>query len=222
MKLKKIPLATYLLLFSLHGYAQSLTGPLLGCRIETEGKDSKVTSFTRHPDAGEMTYASSNEKIAKIDLKTGVIDAISIGLVTITATQKASTTTKGDTKSCSLNVVAAPSTLTWSVADQEATYKEGGPVEIKIQAPVSSTKRPITYTSDKPHVANFLRVSDGQVIIKIVAPSNGTWVTFTAQQAGDGKYNENQATFKLKIMKEGGITFTPGNDNKIPSRVASL
>lgn len=215
MKLNQIHIAASLLLFAVNGYAQN-AGNLASrpCLLVKQGQDWKVNSFTLHRLAGEMTYASSDERIAKIDQRTGVIQPKAKGAVTITATQAGSTKAKGDKKSCALAIVSASSFLTWAVGEKTVMYEENKKVEVN--EPTGSTKRPITYTSDKPNVANVLRVDGGKVIIDILdADTDG--VTFTAQQEANDIYDKVKATFKLKINpQEGGIVFTAGNSGEIP------
>ncbi len=214
MKLKQIHIAASLLLFAVNGYAQS-SGKLASppCLLVMQGQDWKVNSFTPHRLAGEMTYASSDERITKIDQRTGVIQPKAKGTVTITATQAASTKAKGDKKSCALAVVSAPSSLTWAVSDTTVKYEENKKVEVN--EPTGSTKRPITYTSDKPNVANVLRVDGGKVIINILDAHNDP-VTFTAQQEADGIYEKVTAIFKLKVNpQDGGIGFEAGKDGEV-------
>lgn len=215
MKLNPIHLAASLLLFAVNSYAQNV-GKLASppCLLVMQGQDWKVNSFTPHRLAGEMTYASSNESIAKIDQKTGVIQPKAKGSVTITATQAGSKKAKGDAKSCSLVVVSASSSLTWAVGEKTMTYEEGGTLEVDVAR--GSTNRPITYTSDKPGVANVLGVHDGKVTIRIL-DADDDWITFTAKQDADGIYEKVTAIFKLKINPQPGrIDFKAGVDNKIP------
>ena len=160
-----------------------------------------------------MTYASSKPEFATVDSSTGVLNVVAAGTTTITATQIPTKKAKGDTKSCSLTLVPA-TTLTW-INDQTIIYADNKTISMDVAS--SNSKGTIRYKSDNQNVAEFMRVENGKVFIKIkdgtFDPSSGqhTPVVFTAMQDANGAYGAMTATFSLKIdQADNDITVTEG------------
>lgn len=126
---------------------------------------SETLIATVIPDSAtnkNVTWKSSNEKVAKVD--NGKVTAISAGDAKITVT-----TEEGNkTATCTVTVVAAPVKVTGVTLDKTATtLKSGESLALKATvAPADATNKNVSWSSNDTSVATV----DSNGVVKAVAP----------------------------------------------------
>jgi hypothetical protein len=169
-----------------------------------ETKTLKAT-VTPSNSTDAVRYYSSDEKIATVDAKTGVVTAVGAGEATITAYAKAN--------------AAAPNSSQWNVTD---TVKVTVPVGIASVKQNSSTEVAATFNtnmaSDKVKASDFSIVNDAtkQVIAIKEAKADGTGVVklTTFANMADGKtynvtYNKKTVQFVATDGVVASLSITP-------------
>ncbi|SHK68469.1 Ig-like domain (group 2) [Anaerocolumna jejuensis DSM 15929] len=169
-----------------------------------ETKTIKAT-VTPSNSTDAVRYYSSDEKIATVDVKTGVVTAIGAGEATITAYAKAAST--------------APNTSQWNVTD---TVKVTVPVGLASVKQNSSTELAATFNtnieSGKVTASDFSIVNDAtkQVIAVKEAKADGTGVVklTTFSNMSDGKtytvtYNKKSVQFTATDGVVASLAITP-------------
>lgn len=216
MKLNKIAIAASVLLSMVNASVQASASvaPSGLCKVEKEGGQWKIKSFTAHPNAGAMTYVSNNEAFVTVGAVNGILNAIAEGTTTITATQVASDKADGDTKSCTITIVPAAN-FTWgSKITHEMSFGDNGNV-VKLPKATSTSKGEITYTSSDTDVAEFSKTDSEFVYFTIksttVQDDKQVPIKLIARQAANGVYDEMSKEIALTVRKMGGgMTFVPG------------
>ena len=164
-----------------------------------ETKTLKAT-VTPSNSTDAVRYYSSDEKIATVDAKTGVVTAVGAGEATITAYAKAN--------------AAAPNASQWNVTD---TVKVTVPVGIASVKQNSSTEVAATFNtnmaSDKVKASDFSIVNDAtkQVIAIKEAKADGTGVVklTTFASMADGKtYNVTYNKKTVQFVATDGVVAT--------------
>lgn len=119
-----------------------------------------------------VTWESSNEKVAKVD--NGKVTAISTGNAKITVTTVEGT----KTATCTVTVVAAPIKVTGVTLDKTATtLKSGESLTLKAAvAPADATNKDVSWSSNDTNVATV----DSNGVVKAIAPGKAT-ITVTTQ-----------------------------------------
>lgn len=169
-----------------------------------ETKTLKAT-VTPSNSTDAVRYYSSDEKIATVDAKTGVVTAVGAGEATITAYAKAN--------------AAAPNSSQWNVTD---TVKVTVPVGIASVKQNSSTEVAATFNtniaSDKVKASDFSIVNDAtkQVIAIKEVKADGTGVVkvTTFANMADGKtynvtYNKKTVQFVATDGVVSSLSITP-------------
>lgn len=130
--------------------------------------------------AAEVTYASSDPEVAKVDSATGVIIGKKTGKAIITLTAS-----NGLTAECEITVMKAPSKVTLNA--ESATLAEGGRTcQLSVSVPKDTTAGVLAWSSDNPDVATV----DDTGLVTSVEPGEATITVKTYNGVGSNAIAE--------------------------------
>ncbi len=174
-------------------------------------------------DTGAITYKSSDTSIATVDVKTGVVTLVEVGIITITATKAATDKYKASEATYKLTIIGLPLGTIIEYADTSATqvFSEGGTYTHPLtKTTVAEDTGDITYASSNTDIAT-VDVKTGEVtfvkagIVSITATKAGTSNAFASSEAqytltielAEGTIIEYADTSATQVFSEGG-TYT--------------
>ena len=195
-------------------------------RTETEsGEVTDAPELTKAEGYdGTITYTSSDETIAMVDGQTGIVTAVAVGDVTITATGTETTAYNGGTASYVLHIGYLDAQMKF--AKDAVTVPIGGSVENTL---TKKTSAEVVYASDNEAVASV----DGSGNVTVKAVGSAT-ITATAEKADP--YKAGEASYTITVEDKKGSEFgskscfyepfdynggTGGNDGQFKGNVAS-
>ena len=158
-----------------------------------KGKTLTLTATVTPTNATNknVTWKSSNSKVAKVDEKSGVVTAVAAGTATITCTAKAD---KSKSATCKITVTNPAVKVTkLSMNKTSVDLLKGKTVQLKVTVtPSNATNKAVTWTSSNKKIATV--TSNG--LVKAVG--TGT-VTITAKaKDGSGK----KVTCKINVYAD--------------------
>ncbi len=173
-------------------------------------------------DTGAITYKSSDTSIATVDVKTGVVTLVEVGIITITATKAATDKYKASETTYKLTIIGLLLGTIIEYADTSATqvFSEGGTYTHPLtKTTVADDTGDITYTSSNTDIATI--DINGEVtfvkagIVSITATKAGTSNAFASSEAqytltielAEGTVIEYADTSATQVFSEGG-TYT--------------
>ena len=126
----------------------------------------KATVIPDNATNKNVTWTSSNEKVAKVN--NGKVTAIDVGTAEITVT----TVDGNKTATCKVTVTTAPVKVTGVTLDKStATLKSGSSLTLKATvAPTNATNQDVSWSSSDTKVATV----DSDGVVKAVAPGGAT------------------------------------------------
>lgn len=154
------------------------------------GDASFTVEAVRTIGDGEITYTSSNEKVAIVD-DNGLIKILGKGSATITATANETKNYNKAAASYSLNVLESPQTLNFKDTTITVTYGDESPV---IVLDHSLGDGNVFYESDNENVATIDK--DGKITIKGAGET-----VITAIASATDKFDRTEASFSLIVKK---------------------
>lgn len=157
---------------------------------------------------GEITYESSNEKVAVVD-DNGLVKILNKGSTTITATANATNNYNSTSASYSLNVLESPQTISFEDTSVTVTYGDDSPVVALDHSLGDGT---VSYESSNEDVATI----DENGTITITGAGE---TVITAIAAGTDKFDRTEACFSLIVKK--GKQEIKLQENEITKKVGS-
>lgn len=154
---------------------------------DTEFTEPKLTN-----DADlDVTYATSDDKVAIVDPKTGEVTIVGAGTATITATTEGDASHAGGSASYTIVVAKADAGLSFSASTANAV------VGSDFTAPTLNNPNglTVTYTSSNPEVATV--GENGNVTIV----GEGT-TTITAKITGNPNYEDAEVSYELTVAPQ--------------------
>lgn len=195
-------------------------------RTETEsGEVTDAPELTKAEGYdGTITYTSSDETIATVDAQTGLVTAVAVGDVTITATGTETDTYNGGKASYVLHIGYLDAQMKF--AKDAVTVPIGGSVENTL---TKKTSAEVAYASDNEAIASV--DAAGNVTVKAVGSAT---ITATAEKADP--YKAGEVSYIITVEDKNGSEFgskscfyepfdyaggTGGNDGQFKGNVAS-
>lgn len=157
------------------------------CTKATEGlaKTAKIVAEADiESETSKITFTSSNDKVASVDPKTGVVTAKKAGNATITATAPG-----GAKAACKVTVKTVPNKITLNKKSTTLKLKKKQTFQIKVKLPKGTVCSKFKYKSNKPKVASVSK--SGLVTPKKKGTAK---ITVTA-----GNNSKAKATITVKV-----------------------
>ena len=167
-------------------------------------------SLVDNVSGAEYTYKSGNESVVKVN-EYGILTPVGLGETTITVTRKENTDFVAASATYTVKVVegvqgeltwdkTVPKSIKWNDAEGYSNTVSGG-----------SGNGTVTYTSDKPEVAD---VDPKTGVLTLWKP--GT-VTITATKSGGTLYADQTASYTLVVVEseQAPLVFEQSNPNAI-------
>lgn len=163
---------------------------------------------TTNSDA-PITYSSSNEAIAAIDINTGKITAYQEGSVTITAEVIATENFTKASNTCELTITDPRTAPEFSFSEESYTINVN---EAKKILPTTNSNGEISYASSNDAVATV----DAEGNVKGIAEGDAT---ITATIAATNEYKPATATYQIKVVdpNKPAEVVTPMSFKKVTS-----
>lgn len=163
---------------------------------------------TTNSDAS-ITYSSSNEAIAAIDINTGKVTAYQEGTVTITAEVIATENFTKASNTCELTITDPRTAPNFSFSEESYTINVN---EAKQILPTTNSNGEISYASSDDAVATV----DAEGNVKGIAEGDAT---ITATIAATNEYKPATATYQIKVVdpNKPAEVVTPMSFKKVTS-----
>lgn len=179
---------------------------------KTYGDKNFTNPLTTNAD-GQITYSSSNNAVASVNSRTGMVTIAGAGKCVITATASEGTNCKAGSQSYTLVVDRAQSLLTFEKSDVYVVYGDS----VRTNSLEIHTDGQITYETSNTSVAE---VDSNTGAITVHAAGS---CTITAKSVKTDKYEAAQASYKLTVyqadvqffFESTSVTKTYGDDNFI-------
>ena len=171
--------------------------------------DAFTVQAVRGSGDGEITYESSNEKVAVVD-DNGLVKILTKGSTTITATANPTNNYNSASASYSLNVLESPQNISFEETSVTVTYGDDSPTVVIDHSLGDGT---VSYESSNEDVATI--DENGHITI-----TGAGKTVITAIASGTDKFDRTEACFSLIvrkamqkiILKENEITKKVGSD----------
>jgi len=155
-------------------------------------------------DGANVSYATSNDKVATVDASTGEVTPVAVGKVDITATATATQGYDKTTKSFSLTVtdssVPVDQVLEFSQTSFNHTYGE-----TFTEPSLTGAHTDVTYTTDANTVATVDSLT-GKVTFIGVAGTVKVKATAAEGKVGEVQYNKGEAEYSIVVTVPGSDT----------------